>query len=88
MTARLLIDNLLPKLEDKTPPKAAFDDPEAETDFYVRQPFTAWDHAQRHGHHPKLWKVIKGSPYERLYRQKFKVSEATVHSATLARTAP
>jgi hypothetical protein len=42
-----------------------------------RQPFTAYDMALRRGrHHPRLWKSIQGSPYERQYRQKFNPTEA------------
>ncbi len=54
------------------PQRPLFSDGETEIDFYARTPFTAWEHAlSRERHHPKLWLVIQGSPYERLYRRRF-----------------
>lgn len=38
----------------------------------ARQPFTALDYALNSGrHHPKLWQAIKGSPFEREYRNAY-----------------
>jgi hypothetical protein len=49
-----------------------FGDEDSEIDFYARSPFTAWEHALlRSRHHPKLWRAIKGTPFEGLYRERF-----------------
>jgi len=45
---------------------------EGDTELAVKSPFTAWHLAQERGtHDPRLWAVIKGSPYENEYRRKF-----------------
>ncbi len=47
-----------------------------EIPFYVRSPYTAWEHAMARGsHHPTLWNLVKGSPFENLYRQRFNPPE-------------
>lgn len=64
--------------DERKPNYAKFGDEEdAELDNAARQPFTAMDMAlRRNQHHPKLWKSIKGSPYERDYRKRFNPTEA------------
>lgn len=63
--ARVLAREYVPK-------KPLFGDEDSEIDFYARSPFTAWEHALlRKRHHPRLWKIIKGSPFEALYRERF-----------------
>lgn len=53
---------------DYVPQRPLFPDQESELDFYARSPFTAWEHALvRKEPHPKLWRAVKGSPYEALY---------------------
>jgi hypothetical protein len=60
-------------------PYAFADDPDAELDQAVRQPFTAHEYATRYNrHHPRLWKAVKGSPFERDYRRRFNPTEAIV----------
>lgn len=57
------------------PQRPVFSDEETEVDFYARTPFTAWEHALlRKRHHPKLWQAVLGSPYERLYRRRFRLA--------------
>ena len=34
----------------------------------AKQAFTAYEMAMRRGHHPRLWQVVKGSPFEALYQ--------------------
>jgi hypothetical protein len=58
--------------KEYVPKKPLFTDEDSEIDFYARSPFTAWEHALlRNRHHPKLWSMIKGSPFEWLYRERF-----------------
>lgn len=74
--AKQIVDELLEaRWTDPAPPKVAFDDTEAETEFYARNPFMAYSLAMDRGHHPKLWQVVKGSVYEPLYRKRFKMLE-------------
>lgn len=51
-------------------PKMSFGQ-EEDRRIAARQPFTAWAHADEYGPHPDLARVVKGSPYERSYRQKY-----------------
>lgn len=82
--AERIVDTLLEvRGRDYVPPKPAFDDPDAELDFYTRNAFTAWSHALDRGPHPRLWQVVKGSIYEPEYRQKFGVQEAGPRMNTL-----
>jgi hypothetical protein len=69
--AERIVNKLLEvRWTDPVPPKPAFDDPDAEVDFYTRNPFMAYTHAMdRKRHHPKLWAAVQGSVYEPLYRQ-------------------
>ncbi len=54
------------------PPRAVFGDEEEVVDMAARSAFTAWELAlELNRHHPKLWKVIRGSPFEALYCQQF-----------------
>ncbi len=49
---------------------------ERDVELYARTPFTAWEHALGRGcHHPILWERVKGSPFERLYRERFNPPE-------------
>jgi hypothetical protein len=41
---------------------------ETDIDNAVRQPFTALDYAATYGHHPRLWQVVKNSPFAQQYR--------------------
>lgn len=60
--------------KDLKPAYASYGDDDAELENAARQPFTALDYAMRTGrHHPKLWAVIQGSPFENEYRRRFKV---------------
>lgn len=74
--ARIVNTLLEIRARERVPPKPAFADPEAELDFYTRNPFTAWSHALDRGHHPRLWQAVKGSVYEPQYRKQFGVTEA------------
>lgn len=56
---------------DIKPPRQRWDNPDAELEMALKSAFTAWDYALRNGPNPKLWAVIKGSPYERQYVKKF-----------------
>jgi len=45
---------------------------------YVRCPYTAWEHALTLGHHhPRLWNLVRRSPFEALYRERFDPPEET-----------
>jgi len=57
--------------KDIPPPIQRFDDPDEEMGIALKQPFLAWSYALRYGPHPKLWGVIRGSPYETQYVKKF-----------------
>ena len=57
---------------EQAPPRATYDSPAGEMDIALKQPFTAMDYALQYGPHPKLWAVIKGSPYEKDYVRRFK----------------
>jgi hypothetical protein len=82
--AERIVDTLLEVIgRERLPPKPAFDDPEAELDFYTRNAFTAWSHALDRGPHPRLWQAVKGSIYEPEYREKFNVQEAGPRMNTL-----
>jgi len=60
--------------KDLKPAYASYDGEDQDMEVAARQPFTAMDMALRHGrHHPKLWAVIQGSPYENEYRRHFKI---------------
>ena len=71
--AEKIVEKLLENyLWDDRPPARNTYGEEGDTEIAVRQPFTAWDLAQQRGQHdPRLWKVIKGSPYEAAYRRTF-----------------
>jgi hypothetical protein len=71
--AERIVDMLLEiQVRDTAPPKPVFDDPDNETEFYTRNPFTAYSHAlDKRRHHPKLWQVVRGSVYEPQYRKMF-----------------
>jgi hypothetical protein len=56
---------------DLKPPLQRWDDSNTELEIAAKSPFTAWDYVLRNGPNEKLWQVIKGSPYERSYVQKF-----------------
>lgn len=74
-----LVRTLLDEAYDPLPPKPEFGDVDAEMQFYTRNPFMAWERAQEISqHHPALWQAVKGSPYESLYRRKFKITESCV----------
>lgn len=42
---------------------------EGDIDMFTKQPFTALEYAMEVGHHPKLWKAVKGTPFENQYIQ-------------------
>lgn len=85
-TAEQIVTSLLEigvRGHDYVPPKPSFTDDEAETDFYTRNAFMAWSHAQDRGHHPKLWATVKGSVWEPEYRRRFGIREAGPRMNTL-----
>jgi hypothetical protein len=51
-------------------------DPETELEMAAKSGFTAWEYADRTGlHHPRLFQAVKGSPYEPLYRRRFRLQQ-------------
>jgi len=74
MTANTIVVALLDGylVKEIPPPRWTPHDDETEVDTAARYPFNAWEYAQHRGqHHPKLWQRIKGSPYEKQYRERF-----------------
>jgi hypothetical protein len=60
------------RAKDSAPPKLLFSAEDVEIEFYARSAFTAWEYAlETNRAHPRLWKAIRGSPYERPYCQRF-----------------
>ena len=57
--------------KERIPPRAGYDNPDDEMFIALKQPFTAMDYALRYGPNPKLFAVIRGSPYERDYVRRF-----------------
>jgi hypothetical protein len=51
---------------DLKPPRWSTYDEEIEQ--ASRQAFTAYELAMRRGHHPLLWKAVKGSPFQEHYK--------------------
>lgn len=56
---------------DNMPPRQRWDNPDDEMAIATKSAFTAWEYALNHGASPRLWAVIKGSPYEKMYIKKF-----------------
>ncbi len=57
------------------PPHQNLDD-DTEIEMAAKQPFTAWEYAQRtNRHHPKLLKAVFNSPYEKLYKRQFNMKQ-------------
>lgn len=52
-------------LEFKPPLWSTCDD---EIELAAKQAFTAYELAMRRGHHPRLWQVVKGSPFQAHYK--------------------
>lgn len=50
---------------DNKPPRWSSSDDDVED--ASKQAFTAYEFALRHGHHPKLWEAVKGSPFQATY---------------------
>ncbi len=58
---------------DIPPAKWSMGDDDKDVEQAARSAFTAHSHAMSTGkHHPKLWKVIKGSPFQTEYFNRFK----------------
>lgn len=74
--AREIVNALLEvRWTHPVPPKARFDDPEEESRFHTRNPFSAWSRALDVGHRPELFAAVQGSVYEPMYRKRFKLGE-------------
>ena len=76
--ARRVVDRLLDSTQfyDRPPPRyQTSDDYDTERITASRSAFTAYDHAINVDRkaHPATWRAVKGSPYEKLYRQELGV---------------
>jgi len=72
MNAKAVVESLLETQWNDVPPPRQHYGKEEDTQLAVRSPFTAWNLAVEQGQHdPRLWAVIKGSPYEGQYRKMF-----------------
>ena len=77
-TAKQVVARLLDSTQfyDRPPPRyQAGDDYDTERITAARSAFTAYDHAISVDKmaHPATWRAVKGSPYERMYRQELGV---------------
>jgi hypothetical protein len=71
-----IVDSLLEWGGNAPPPHYSAGDADAEIQNAARSAFTAFEYASRtNAHHPALWRVIQGSPYEVQYRQLFSMRE-------------
>jgi len=57
--------------KDLPPPYQHLEDENSELEMALKSPWAAWEFAQRNGPNPKLFAVIKGSPFESHYIRKF-----------------
>lgn len=55
------------KNQTKPPVRISTGTAEGDIDLFTKQPFTALEHAMEVGHHPKLWRAVKGTPFETRY---------------------
>ena len=76
--ARRVVERLLAHRDEPPPrfrPGGGEDEQalEQEREMAARSAFTAYDHAENvdKRFHPRTWQAVKGSPYERMYRQRF-----------------